>query len=154
MAQDGGMDFLAAPPPASVAGIITASSTLLIAFGGILTALTVLVPILRRTKENTKAITEGQRVTSAKLEVIHTLVNSTLTAALQSELDSTRREELLLRELMQMRSDAGHPVTDDQRATLGATQRKIRELARAMDDRIRQTRSADIQIEVERDRKA
>jgi hypothetical protein len=135
-------------PQASIAGLITACATVLIAVGGVITALSVLVPILRQTKQNTKNIAENQAVTTSKLNVIHTLVNSTLTAALQSELDATRREEMLLRELMSMRGNS----TDDDHAALGAVQRKISELSSAMKDRAEQTRKADIQIAQEHER--
>lgn len=136
------MIYLAAPQ-ASYAGLVTAFSTLLLAIGGIITALTVLIPILRGTQKNTKQLAKQE----GKLMVIHTLVNSTLSAALQAELDSTRREEMLLRELMTMRSDAGHDISDDQRAALGAVQRKIVDLSQAMADRREQNRLADIQMQ-------
>jgi len=152
--------LIAAVADSTTAGIITACATVIIALGGTATAFSVLVPILRKTDANSQAIAEAkeqeaehQKVVTAKLGVIHTLVNSTLTAALQSELDATRREELLLRELIRMREDSGHSVTEDQQATLGATQRKIRELTAAMRDRDEQTRSADIQIETEHARR-
>jgi replicative DNA helicase len=103
----------------------------------------VLIPILRGTKKNTEQLAKQE----GKLTVIHTLVNSTLSAALQAELDSTRREEMLLRELMTMRSDAGHEISDDQRAALGAVQRKIVDLSRSMADRREQNRLADIQMQ-------
>jgi hypothetical protein len=101
------------------------------------------MPLLRETRRN-----------SAQLGVIHTLVNSTLTAALQSELDATRREEMLLRELMTMRTESGHSVTDTQRSTLTATQQKISELTLAMQDRARQTEAANTQIATEAAREA
>jgi hypothetical protein len=129
--------------------LITASATVLIAIGGVITALSVFLPILRATKQNTRDIAENQAVTTSKLNVIHTLVNSTLTAALQSELDATKREEMLLRELMTMR---GTPPTDDQNAMLGSVQRKVDELSAAMVDRQEQTRVADIQIAQEKNR--
>lgn len=145
--------LLAEVATSTAAGIITALTTSLIAVGGVITAVGVLIPILRGTRRNTAAIDENQKVTVAKLGVIHTLVNSTLTAALQSELEGARREELLLRELVRMRSDAGHEVTDDQTASLGSIQRRIVELTAAMNDRAEQTRVADMQIENERDRR-
>jgi hypothetical protein len=148
------LSILADPPPASIAGIITASSTVLIAIGGVITALSVLIPILRATRQNTKDIAENQLVTTSKLNVIHTLVNSTLTAALQSELDATKREGLLLNELIAMRNEANAPPSDDQHAALGAVQRKIEELTAAMKDRQEQTRTADIQIAQEHERTA
>ena len=138
----------------TAAGVITALGTSLIAVGGVITAIGVLIPILRGTRKNTATIDENQKVTVARLAVIHTLVNSTLTAALQSELEGARREELLLRELIQMRTDVGHAVTDDQTAALGAIQRRISELTAATRDRAEQTRAADMQIENERDRRS
>lgn len=126
----------AVAPKPTWAGLITAFSTLLLAVGGVITALTVFIPMLRTTRKN-----------SDQLRVIHTLVNSTLTAALQAELDSTRREEMLLRELLSMREDSGAQVSDDQRAALGAVQRKIQELTAAMADRAQQNRAANIQMQ-------
>jgi hypothetical protein len=126
----------AAAPKPTWAGLITAFSTLLLAVGGVITALTVFIPMLRTTRKN-----------SDQLRVIHTLVNSTLTAALQAELDSTRREEMLLRELLSMREDNGSVISDDQRAALGAVQRKIQELTAAMADRSQQNRAANIQMQ-------
>jgi hypothetical protein len=55
----------------SVAGIITATSTVLIAAGGVIAALTLFLPVLRGTKQNAKAI-EEVKVASAE---IHTIVN-------------------------------------------------------------------------------
>jgi hypothetical protein len=134
-------------PPASVAGIITATASALTASGLLVTAIVAAVkffrPLLRKVNANT-----------AQLSVIHTLVNSTLTAALQSELDATRREALLLRELILMRTDDGKEATEDQRAALGATQRRIDELTVAMQERRTQTRAADLQIETEHRRVA
>jgi hypothetical protein len=134
--------YLAAPQASlpgvftSIASVITALTVLL---GGIVGAIKVVIPLLRETRHNT-----------AQLNVIHTLVNSTLTAALQSELDATRRERMLLREIVVMRKDAGHDATTDQVAALEAIDRKIRELTQAMLDRADQTRMAEIQIETER----
>jgi hypothetical protein len=141
------MEILAAPQ-ASYAGLVTAFSTLLLAVGGIITALTLFIPILRGTRKNTESLKRQD----SKLEVIHTLVNSTLTAALQSELDATRREEMYLRDNMALRLRGGEETSDDQRAMLGAVQRRITELSGAMRERAQQTRAADIQIQTERDR--
>lgn len=108
----------------------------------------VFVPLLRRSKQNALDQAENQLVTGSKLSVIHTLVNSTLTAALQSALDATRREEALMRELVALRGD------DDPDAALAleATQQRIAELSAVLDDRHRRTRVADREIATERDR--
>jgi hypothetical protein len=141
--------LLAAPQP-SWAGIITAFATVIIALGGFVTALGVAIPLLRASKRNTEALA----VQESKLNVIHTLVNSTLTAALQAQLDATRRELTLMIELSAMQTEAGHEVSDDRKAAVGALSRKVDELAEAMADRAQQTRVADIQIATEADRKA
>jgi hypothetical protein len=124
--------------PASLAGIFTASAsvlTALAALGGVVLALAKVLPGLRRN--------------AAQLEIIHTLVNSTLTAALQAELDSTRREAMLLRELMSMREDAGQTITDEQRQALSSVRVRISELSQSMSDRVAQTAAAEKQIQAE-----
>jgi hypothetical protein len=140
------IQYLAAPQasiPALFTSIASAITALTVLLGGITAAVKVVVPLLRETRHNT-----------AQLNVIHTLVNSTLTAALQSELDATRRERMLLREIVVMRKDGGHDATDEQAGALEAIDRKIRDLTQAMVDRADQTRMAEIQIETERMRQS
>ncbi len=62
----------------SVAGIITACATVLIALGGVLTAVSVLLPILRGTRQNMAAIGE-----------VHTIVNQQRTDAKRYEIALT-----------------------------------------------------------------
>ena len=84
--------------PSSLAGIITAVATVLIAVGGLVTAVTVLVPILRGTRSNAGSIAAtGKAVTE-----IHVLVNQRLT-------DATRYNERLAEELV----SHGIPVPRD-----------------------------------------
>jgi hypothetical protein len=65
-------------PDSTLAGIITAISTLFIAVGGVITALTLLIPILRGTRENKASIGE-----------VHTIVN-------QQRTDSMRYQRALI----------------------------------------------------------
>jgi hypothetical protein len=141
---------LAAAPQPSWAGIITAIGTVIIAATGLIGAIGVAVPLLRASKRNTEALA----VQESKLNVIHTLVNSTLTAALQGQLDATRRELAMTLELFGQHQDPPRNLSDDQKAVVGALHRRVDELAEAMEDRAQQTRSADIQIEAEATRKA
>jgi hypothetical protein len=131
----------------AIAGVITALTVLV---GAIIGGLKVVLPLLR----DTKALRRETASNTAQLGIIHTLVNSTLTAALQAVLDGARREVFLLEDAQRMRNEAGMPVTEDQQALLGATQRRVEELTLSMRDRERQTRAADIQIATEHDRKA
>lgn len=77
--------------------------------------------------------------TNGKLDVIHTLVNSTLSAALQAELDAT------VRELTWMRRASGTRPGAEERATIEATELRIQELRAVLLDRLEQTRIADAQ---------
>jgi hypothetical protein len=139
--KENGMIITEVLSPGS-ASTITAAAGVITALG-LLIAAALAVPLLRNTKRN-----------NAQLHIIHTLVNSTLTTALQSELDGTKREEMLLRELIRMRSESELEPTDEQKAALSAIRRRIQDLTLAMQDRARQTRAADVQIENERIRQA
>jgi UPF0716 family protein affecting phage T7 exclusion len=66
----------------SIAGIITAVATVLIAVGGLITSFTVLLPILRGTRDNHRQIVE-----------VHTMVN-------QQRTDSLIRQEQLMQALI------------------------------------------------------
>lgn len=139
------MTALLAVGQSSAAGIITAVATALIAVGGVITALGVAVPLLRTSRDNSRKLVAQE----AKLDVIHTLVNSTLTAAKQSELDGARRELVMMLELTAMQERDGTPASPDRLAGIGALRRRIDDLTSTMADRAEQTRAADIQIATE-----
>jgi hypothetical protein len=141
---------LAVTPQPSWAGIITALSSFVIAVGGAITAVSLAVN-RRRASARLDAY---QRDTTGRLSVIHTLVNSTLTASLQAQLDSNRRELVVMLEMADMRRRAGTEPSDDWNAAIGALRRHIDDLSAAMTDRADQTRAADIQIADEAARKA
>jgi hypothetical protein len=71
---------------------------------------------------------------NGKLEVIHTLVNSNMTAALKAEYDGAVREVMLMREL-------GRPAS-----VIADADTKIAELRAVLEDRLRQTTLVDQQI--------
>ena len=144
------MHHLAVAPQPSWAGIITAFGTAFTALALVITALGA-VAVNRRTS---KRLDANQAATTARLNVIHTLVNSTLTAALQAQLDSTRRELTLLAELADVQCDAGRPISADRLTSIGLLRRHITELESAMAERVLQARNADIQIQDELDREA
>lgn len=120
----------------SIAGVITALTVLI---GAVVGGIKVIIPLLRETRRNT-----------AQLGIIHTLVNSTLTATQQAVLDGARREVYLLEDAQRLHRFAGEEPTEDQEAYLGAARRRVDELTLAMRDRERQTRAADIQIQRDR----
>jgi hypothetical protein len=76
----------------SVAGIVTAAASCLIAAGGLVTALTTMIPLLRRTK-----VLEG------KVDGVHKIVN-------QQRTDAMNYQAALLRAL----TKAGIEIPEDQ----------------------------------------
>jgi len=79
------------------------------------------------------------QVTNGKLDVIHQLVNSSMTAAMQSELDATVRELAMMREVMELKRAAGTEPAPETLAAIDATQAKIGELAASLQDRANAT---------------
>jgi hypothetical protein len=93
---------------------------------------------------NTRAVTEtahaaaevAQR-TNDKLDVIHVLVNSNMTAAMQAELDATLREAAMIQEVIELKKAAGSEPTVETLAALESARNKIGELGSALKDRLR-----------------
>lgn len=73
---------------------------------------------------------------NGKLDVIHALVNSNMTAVMQAELDATRRELALMLENGRLNAAAGHRQTAEALAAIEATTAKVTELASSMNDRL------------------
>lgn len=73
--------------------------------------------------------------TNGKLDVIHVLVNSNMTAAMQAELDAIKREIVMMREVAALNLAAGREPTVEALAAIEATQVKIAELESQLADR-------------------
>jgi hypothetical protein len=82
-------------------------------------------------------------VANNKLDIIHILVNSSMTAAMQSEYDAVRRELALMREVIDIKSAAGHAPTPGALAAIITTESKLTELRSALTDRKTQNTMAD-----------
>lgn len=83
------------------------------------------------------------RATSAKVDVVHGLVNSQYTAALQSEMDATVALLAVLEELVGMKTVQGQPVEQTTKDAISATKRKIGELRITLNERQAQAKTAD-----------
>jgi hypothetical protein len=123
-------------------------ASLVIAIGGGVTA----ISLAMSRRAASRRLDAYQRDTISRLNVIHTLVNSTLTAAKDAELAATRRELAMLLDMTNVQTDAGHVINDDRRAAIGALRLRIDELTTASQDRAAQTRAANVQIEIEHER--
>lgn len=78
-------------------------------------------------------------LTNNKLDVIHTLVNSNMTAAMQSELDATVRELAMMREVIGLNRNAGREPTELTLAAINVTEDRVNELKAQLQTRLEQT---------------
>jgi hypothetical protein len=139
----------------SAAGITTAVVSIFTALTLLITALTglsVARTAARKAAEVQAATVENQAVVTSKLDVIHTLTNATLSAAKQAELDATRRELILTRELIDYRAEGGHEPSAEMLAAVVTLRERVDRLTVEMTDRAAQAASAGAQMSVERDR--
>jgi hypothetical protein len=87
-------------------------------------------------------VAQTSKMTNDKLDVIHTLVNSNMTAALKAEFDATERELTMMIEVVELKRLGGHLPTVESLAAIEATRVKISELRSTLDDRAKAGASA------------
>jgi len=85
-----------------------------------------------------KKVAATAAVTNNKLDIIHTLVNSNMTAAMQAEYDATVREIAMMKEVIALNQAAGREPSPEAIGAIEATQTKINELQAALADRLKQ----------------
>ena len=95
-------------------------------------------------------VASGTKVTNDKLDVIHTLVNSSMTAAVQAEHDATVRELAMMREVVALHRAAGREVSGESLAAIAATESKIAELKTTLADRLAQSKIVEAQLSDQR----
>ena len=79
---------------------------------------------------------DGFRKTNEKLDVIHKLVNSNMTAALKAELDATRREFALMNEIIELKKATGLQPTTAVLVELESAEVRLEELAAHVKERL------------------
>lgn len=78
--------------------------------------------------ENTAIVAESASETGKKLDTIHTLVNSNMTQAMQSEFEAVGRELVSMGELIDLRRSMGQEPSQEALNALARTQAKLAEL--------------------------
>jgi inorganic triphosphatase YgiF len=73
------------------------------------------------------AIAQAVQDTSSKLEVVHKLVNSNMSAALQAKLDALETSLAMMREVIDLKRAAGREPTPEALAAIQSTESKIRD---------------------------
>lgn len=96
-----------------------------------------------RTNEVAASLAASTAATDAKLDAIHTLVNSDMTAARQSELDQTRVTLVMLRKVVALDHAAGRESSEQDVATIETTEARIAELQAILADRLAQQQAVE-----------
>lgn len=89
-------------------------------------------------RANNAAVARNAADTKDKLSVIHALVNSSMTAALQSELAACRRTLVLMTEMIDIKRSSGHEPSDKTVQEMGAIKAKVAELETTIAERLKQ----------------
>jgi len=76
---------------------------------------------------------------NGKLDLIHTLVNSNMTAAMQAEYDATVRLLAMMKELVAVKEAVGHKPSAVATKAIADTEDRVQELRAALNDRKNQT---------------
>jgi hypothetical protein len=85
--------------------------------------------------ESNKDVAKTAKITNGKLDVIHQLVNSNMTAAMQSEMGALKAQLVLMHEVVDLKRAAGAAPSADALAAIEATKKKIQELQITLTDR-------------------
>jgi len=88
-------------------------------------------------------VAKTAKVTNDKLDQIHTLVNSNMTAAMKAELEATIGKLRLMRQIVARDKADNIKVLPEALAAIRAVELKINELTATLNDRLQQTLLAD-----------
>ena len=99
----------------------------------------------RQRDEVAQRLVKMDNKVGGKLDVIHTLVDGSMTAAMHSELNATVRELAMMNEVIDLKRANGHEPTQETLTTLEATQTKIDDLYMSLSARERQVELSEQQ---------
>lgn len=91
-------------------------------------------------KENNQIVATATAETHQQLKVIHTLVNSTLTAALQGRLDAQKKGLILMKRIVDMNKTMKLEITSEALAEIEAAEKEIVDLEMEIADRSKQAK--------------
>lgn len=96
----------------------------------------------REIAKTTKVVAEATKEANEKLTVVHGLVNSSYTAALEGQYHATVRELALMREVFRLNERAGNVPNGDGLRAIEATEAKIKDLDAVLKERRAQAEAA------------
>jgi hypothetical protein len=109
--------------------------------------------VAKAAQEAAHAAASIATIQGAKLDQIHTLVNSNLTAAMQDQLDARHATLALLKEAVDAKHAAGLTATKETFGAIESNTAKVEELTAQLADRLKQTKEAAQQLAVDLARK-
>jgi hypothetical protein len=129
----------------SIAGISGAIAGGITAITALLTVIAVLIPQLKGMRnaqaEQAKAQNEQTKTLDKQTEqlgIIHALSNSTLSIAMGSELEATRRELAVMGEVVDLRKRAGLEISVETIAAMDRARNRVAELTLLLQERQKQ----------------
>lgn len=96
-------------------------------------------------RKNNLAVALATAETQKQLKIIHTLVNSTLTAALQGRVDAVRKAIGLMHRIIELNKGIGIEPTIAALAEIEASEKEVADLELNITDRLRQSKEAVIE---------
>ena len=97
--------------------------------------------------ENNERVARTSKETNLKLDQIHTLVNSNMTAAMRAELEATIQKLKLMREIVARDKADNITVLPEALRAIKDVEMKIGELTATLNDRLRQTEIAEEKLQ-------
>jgi hypothetical protein len=98
-------------------------------------------------EEVKRLLADSTATTDAKLDQIHTLVNSNLTASMQETLEATVRDLASLREVARLNETAGHEPSAQVLTVIKEAEARVEALRVEVADRLEQTKAATAAVE-------
>lgn len=100
--------------------------------------------------ESQRALLVATKGTHEKLDVVHALVNSNLTTALQASYDSMSRELTMMYEIVELKRKDGAEPSDYTKSAISATEGKLKELGENLVVRAAQQAEMDARVAAEK----
>lgn len=102
--------------------------------------------LLESNAEIAKEARVSQTQTVSRLDAIHTLVNSNMTAAMERELAATRAMLASMRDVIDVKEDRGIPVQPETRVVIAEVEKRITELVADLHYKKQQTDLAEAEL--------
>lgn len=106
--------------------------------------------VAAKAEQTASMMLQATHSNNEKLDIVHALVNSNLTAAMQAEYDSMTRELALMHEVMEMRLSNGQEPSEHTKSAIVVTEAKLKELGERLVARAAQQADMDKLIAAEK----